>query len=126
MPSPQVYRDTVIQKNKLMANVEAKANATIQKEIDVILAWLETCLGRQRKSDFKPKDDEIDLTGLATKPCIDCCEFLRRMYETTKKCFDGKNIEMFCTEVGVTFHGMLLEHFKKFQISPVGGVLLTK
>ncbi|KAG9066673.1 Exocyst complex component 5 [Linnemannia hyalina] len=126
VPSPQVYRDTVIQKNKLMANVEAKANATIQKEIDVILAWLETCLGRQRKSDFKPKDDEIDLTGLATKPCIDCCEFLRRMYETTKKCFDGKNIEMFCNEVGVTFHGMLLEHFKKFQISPVGGVLLTK
>ncbi|KAF9132469.1 Exocyst complex component 5 [Mortierella sp. 14UC] len=126
VPSPQVYRDTVIQKNKLMANVEAKANATIQKEIDVILAWLETCLGRQRKSDFKPKDDEIDLTGLATKPCIDCCEFLRRMYETTKKCFDGRNIEMFCSEVGVTFHGMLLEHFKKFQISPVGGVLLTK
>ncbi|KAG0312305.1 Exocyst complex component 5 [Linnemannia gamsii] len=126
VPSPQVYRDTVIQKNKLMANVEAKANSTIQKEIDVILAWLETCLGRQRKSDFKPKDDEIDLTGLATKPCIDCCEFLRRMYETTKKCFDGKNIEMFCSEVGVTFHGMLLEHFKKFQISPVGGVLLTK
>ncbi|KAF9091497.1 Exocyst complex component 5 [Mortierella sp. GBA35] len=126
VPSPQVYRETVIQKNKLMANVEAKANATIQKEIDVILVWLETCLGRQRRADFKPKDDEIDLTGLATKPCIDCCEFLRRMYDTTKKCFDGKNIEMFCTEVGITFHGMLLEHFKKFQISPVGGVLLTK
>ncbi|CAO3565912.1 unnamed protein product [Mortierella alpina] len=126
VPSPQVYRDTVIQKNKLMANVEAKANATIQKEIDVILAWLETCLARQRRTDFKPKDDEIDLTGLATKPCIDCCEFLRRMHDTIKKCFDGKNIEMFCTEVGITFHGMLLEHFKKFSISPVGGVLLTK
>ncbi|KAI9241544.1 MAG: exocyst complex protein [Podila humilis] len=126
VPSPQVYRDTVIQKNKLMASVESKANATIQKEIDCILAWLETCLGRQRRTDFKPKDDEVDLTGLATKPCIDCCEFLRRMYDTTRKCFDGKNIEMFCTEVGVTFHGMLLEHFKKFSISPVGGVLLTK
>ncbi|KAG0027235.1 Exocyst complex component 5 [Podila clonocystis] len=126
VPSPQVYRDTVIQKNKLMASVESKANATIQKEIDCILAWLETCLGRQRRSDFKPKDDEVDLTGLATKPCIDCCEFLRRMYNTIRECFDGKNIEMFCTEVGVTFHGMLLEHFKKFSISPVGGVLLTK
>ncbi|KAG0253037.1 Exocyst complex component 5 [Mortierella polycephala] len=126
VPSPQVYRDTVIQKNKLMASVEAKANATIQKEIDVILAWLETCLSRQRRSDFKPKDDEIDLTGLATKPCIDCCEFLRRMYETIRKCFDGKNIEMFCTEVGLSFHGILLEHFKKYSISPVGGVLLTK
>ncbi|KAG0344603.1 Exocyst complex component 5 [Podila humilis] len=126
VPSPQVYRDTVIQKNKLMASVESKANATIQKEIDVILVWLETCLGRQRRTDFKPKDDEVDLTGLATKPCIDCCEFLRRMYETIRKCFDGKNIEMFCTEVGVTFYGMLLDHFKKFSISPVGGVLLTK
>ncbi|KAF9188821.1 Exocyst complex component 5 [Haplosporangium sp. Z 767] len=126
VPSPQVYRDTVIQKNKLMASVEAKANATIQKEIDVILAWLETCLSRQRRSDFKPKDDEIDLTGLATKPCIDCCEFLRRMYETIRKCFDGKNIEMFCMEVGLSFHGILLEHFKKYSISPVGGVLLTK
>lgn len=88
-----------------MASVESKANATIQKEIDCILAWLETCLGRQRRSDFKPKDDEVDLTGLATKPCIDCCEFLRRMYNTIRECFDGKNIEMFCTEVGITFHG---------------------
>ncbi|KAF8977784.1 Exocyst complex component 5 [Entomortierella lignicola] len=126
VPSPQVYRETVIQKNKLMANIEAKANATIQKEIDVILAWLETCLSRQRRTDFKPKDDEIDLTGLATKPCMDCCEFLRRMYESVRKDIDGKNIEMFCTEIGIGFHGMLLEHFKKFQISPVGGVLLTK
>ncbi|KAG0304479.1 Exocyst complex component 5 [Dissophora globulifera] len=126
VPSPQVYRETVIQKNRLMANVEDKANATIQKEIDVILTWLETCLSRQRRTDFKPKDDEIDLTGLATKPCIDCCEFLRRMYDMIRKYFDGKNIEMFCTEIGVLFHGMLLEHFKKFSISPVGGVLLTK
>ncbi|KAF8939975.1 exocyst complex component Sec10-like protein [Dissophora ornata] len=126
VPSPQVYRDTVIQKNKLMASVEDKANATIQKEIDVILAWLENCLSRQRRVDFKPKDDEIDLTGLATKPCMDCCEFLRRMYDMIRKYFDGKNIEMFCTEIGIGFHGMLLEHFKKFSISPVGGVLLTK
>ncbi|KAF9958913.1 Exocyst complex component 5 [Modicella reniformis] len=126
VPSPQVYRETVIQKNKLMASVEAKANATIQKEIDVILAWLETCLSRQRRTDFKPKDDELDLTGLATKPCMDCCEFLRRMYDQIRKYFDGKNIEMFCTEIGVAFHGMLLEHFKKFSISPVGGVLLSK
>ncbi|KAF9896345.1 Exocyst complex component 5 [Lobosporangium transversale] len=109
-----------------MGNVEAKANATLQKEIDVILVWLETCLSRQRRVDFKPKDDEIDLTGLATKPCMDCCEFLRRMYEAIRKNIDGKNIEMFLMEVGIAFHGMLLEHFKKFSISPVGGVLLTK
>ncbi|KAF9430816.1 Exocyst complex component 5 [Podila epigama] len=126
VPSPQVYRDSVIQKNKLMASVESKANATIQKEIDVILTWLETCLSRQRRSDFKPKDDEVDLTGLATRPCLDCCEFLGKMTEFIRKCFDGKNIEMIFTEVGVTFHSMLLEHFKKFSISPVGGVLLTK
>ncbi|KAF9357950.1 Exocyst complex component 5 [Mortierella sp. NVP85] len=126
VPSPQVYRETVIQKNKLMASVEGKANATIQKEIDVILAWLETCLSRQRRTDFKPKDDELDITGLATKPCMDCCEFLRRMHDMIRKYFDGKNIEMFCTEIGVAFHGMLLEHFKKFSISPMGGVLLSK
>ncbi|KAG0246781.1 Exocyst complex component 5 [Mortierella sp. GBA43] len=126
VPSPQVYRDAVIQKNKLMASVESKANATIQKEIDVILAWLENCLSRQRRTDFKPKDDELDLTVLATKPCMDCCEFLRRMYEVIRKYFDGKNIEMFCMEIGTSFHGMLLEHFKKFSISPVGGVLLSR
>ena len=100
-----MYRETVIQKNKLMASVEGKANATIQKEIDVILAWLEMCLSRQRRTDFKPKDDELDITGLATKPCMDCCEFLRRMHDMIRKYFDGKNIEMFCTEIGVAFHG---------------------
>ncbi|KAG0270149.1 Exocyst complex component 5 [Actinomortierella ambigua] len=126
VPSPQVYRETVLQKNKLMQSVESKANSTIQKIIDVVLGWLETCLSRQRRTDFRPKDEEVDLTALATRPCIDCCEFLRRMYETVKKCLDGKNIEMFCTEVGVAFHGMLLEHFKKFSISPMGGLMVTK
>ncbi|KAF9582414.1 Exocyst complex component 5 [Lunasporangiospora selenospora] len=124
VPSPQVYRDTVLQKNKLMANVESKVNTTIQKEIDVILTWLETCLGRQRRSDFKPKDDEVEL--MATKPCMDCCVFLKKMYETVRNCFDGKNIEMFLMEIGISFYGMLLEHFKKFSISPVGSVLLSQ
>src|SRR5690606_32292431 len=90
---------------KLISNVEAKSNTTIQKDIDVILAWLESCLRRQNSRDFKPKDDEIDLAGLETKPCIDCCTFLKSMYkDTVVKCFDGKNIEMFCLELGTSFH----------------------
>ncbi|EPQ28786.1 uncharacterized protein PFL1_03589 [Pseudozyma flocculosa PF-1] len=38
----------------------------------------------------------------------------------------SRNAESFLTEVGVAFHGLLLEHLRKFTVSPAGGLMLTK
>ncbi|KAN0063111.1 Exocyst complex component 5 [Thecaphora frezii] len=38
----------------------------------------------------------------------------------------SRNAESFLTEIGVAFHGLLLEHLRKFTVSPAGGLMLTK
>ncbi|PWZ02695.1 exocyst complex component Sec10 [Testicularia cyperi] len=38
----------------------------------------------------------------------------------------SRNAETFLTEIGVAFHGLLLEHLRKYTISAAGGLMLTK
>lgn len=38
----------------------------------------------------------------------------------------SRNAETFLTEIGVAFHGLLLDHLRKFTVSAAGGIMLTK
>ena len=38
----------------------------------------------------------------------------------------SRNAEMFLTEIGVAFHGLLLDHLRKYTVSAAGGIMLTK
>ncbi|KAJ9123956.1 hypothetical protein QFC22_000747 [Naganishia vaughanmartiniae] len=60
------------------------------------------------------------------EPCRACCDFLERLKGITDRSLSGKNATSFLMEVGMVFHGLLLEHFKKFPVNPTGGLMLTK
>lgn len=51
---------------------------------------------------------------------------LEKVRNATNKSLSGKNREVFLTEIGVIFHGLLLEHFRKFPVSAAGGMMLAK
>jgi hypothetical protein len=70
----------------------------------VIVAWLAVLLGKQKRLDFKPKNDESALDRPNTEPCVLCCDFLRRVREAATSSLNGKNCEAFLSEVGVAFH----------------------
>nr|CDI51276.1 related to exocyst complex 100 kDa component [Melanopsichium pennsylvanicum 4] len=38
----------------------------------------------------------------------------------------SRNAEAFLTEIGVAFHGLLLDHLRKYTVSAAGGIMLTK
>ncbi|EST09944.1 Exocyst complex component Sec10-like protein [Kalmanozyma brasiliensis GHG001] len=38
----------------------------------------------------------------------------------------SRNAETFLTEIGVAFHGLLLDHLRKYTVSAAGGIMLTK
>ncbi|KAJ1030975.1 hypothetical protein NDA18_002200 [Ustilago nuda] len=38
----------------------------------------------------------------------------------------SRNAEAFLTEIGVAFHGLLLEHLRRYTVSAAGGIMLTK
>ena len=105
-----------------------------------ITAWLALLLGKQKKYDYRPKDEEMSFARNNTEPCSLSCEFLETVRESAREGLSGKNAEVFLTEVGVSFHTyvptsksslhaddrLLLDHYKKFPVNPTGGLMLTK
>jgi hypothetical protein len=69
-----------------------------------ITAWLALLLGKQKKNDYRPKDEEMSFARNNTEPCSLSCEFLETVRESAKEGLSGKNAEVFLTEVGVSFH----------------------
>ncbi|OJT10352.1 Exocyst complex component SEC10, partial [Trametes pubescens] len=124
--SVTVRREMVVFNNQAVSRIEGGANQVTQKLADSIITWLSTQLAKQKRTDFKPKNDDLSFARVNTEPCLACCETLERVRDAAKANLSGKNLEVFLTEVGVAFHGLLLEHLKKFPVSATGGLMLAK
>lgn len=72
-----------------------------------VVTWLSTQLGKQKRNDFKPRNDDISFARVNTEPCEACCESLERVRDFAKRSLGGKNLEIFLTEIGVAFHTLV-------------------
>lgn len=124
--SVTLRREMIIFNNHNLLRVEGKCDALVQKVVDNLLAYLGNRLATQKKNDFAPKNDELAFSRMNTDPCIACSEALERAVKTIKVSFSGANAESVLLEIGVSFHSMLLDHFKKYTVSAAGGLMLTK
>ncbi|GAA5924103.1 exocyst subunit SEC10 [Sporobolomyces koalae] len=124
--SVTVRREMAIFCNHVSVRIEGKINSIVQRMTDGIISYLSVLLAKQKKLDFKPKNDDLAFSRINTEPCLLVCDFLTKVKEIAEESLSGRNREVFLTEVGVTFHTLLLDHFKKFSISATGGLMLTK
>jgi exocyst complex component 5 len=69
-----------------------------------VLSWLAAQLAKQKKNDFKPRNDDLSFARVNTEPCVSCCETLEKVRDAAKASLSGKNLEAFLTEIGVAFH----------------------
>ncbi|KAH9179753.1 exocyst complex component Sec10, partial [Lactarius sanguifluus] len=121
-----VRREMVVFNNQTVSKVEGAANSLMQRLIDAIVSWIATQLAKQKKTDFKPRNDDDSFARVNTDPCIGCCKILEEVGIAAKQNLSGKNLEIFLTEVGVAFHSQLLEHLRRFPVSATGGLMLAK
>ncbi|EIN11132.1 hypothetical protein PUNSTDRAFT_64692, partial [Punctularia strigosozonata HHB-11173 SS5] len=121
-----VRREMAVFNNQTVSRIEGAANAVMQLIIDTTVSWLRSQLDKQKRVDFKPRNDDEAFARVNTEPCIASCEFLERVRDAAKQHLSGRNLEIFLTEIGVAFNGLLLEHLKKFPISATGGLILAK
>jgi hypothetical protein len=61
-------------------------------------------LTKQKRNDFKPKNDDLSFARTTTEPCELCCEFIGTARDTVAEGLSGKNREGVLMEVGVGFH----------------------
>jgi tRNA U54 and U55 pseudouridine synthase Pus10 len=68
------------------------------------LVHLASQLSKQKKNDFKPRNDDLSFARVNTDPCTACCEMLDKFRDAAKENTSGKNLEYLLTEVGTSFH----------------------
>ncbi|KIY49405.1 exocyst complex protein [Fistulina hepatica ATCC 64428] len=124
--SVTIRREMVAFNNQSVSRLESASNQLLQKVTDAIVSWLSQQLAKQKRNDFKPRNDDFSFARVNTDPCIACCEMLEKVRDVAKQYLSGKNLETFLTELGVAFHALLLEHLRKFPVSATGGLMLTK
>lgn len=118
-----VRREMITLNSHSVVRMEGKVNNVIQKAIDSeyllkkslwglerltaqkdVISWLSFLLTKQKKNDYKPKNDDLSFARTITEPCELCCEFLTTVKDAANEGLSGKNAEAFLTEVGVSFH----------------------
>ncbi|PFH51373.1 hypothetical protein AMATHDRAFT_47094 [Amanita thiersii Skay4041] len=124
--SVTVRREMVAYNNQTINHIEAISNQVLQRLIDAITSNISFQLTKQKRNDFKPRNDDLSFARVNTEPCVACCETLDKVREAAQENLSGKNLEVFLTEIGVSFHSLLLEHLKKFPVNPTGGLMLAK
>ncbi|KAF4619815.1 hypothetical protein D9613_005115 [Agrocybe pediades] len=124
--SVTIRRDMVVFNNQTVNRMETGANTLLQRITDAIINWLSFLLTKQKRNDFKPRNDDLSFARVNTEPCILCCESLEKVRDAAKQNLSGKNLEVFLTEIGVGFHSLLLDHLRKFPVSATGGLMLAK
>jgi hypothetical protein len=123
-----IRRDLEKQTNTFVERMESKIDGILQRTIDAALAWTSRLLSQQRKTDFRPKDDTtLQLDRLQTPTCQSIYTFLSRLHTRTRTALSsGRVLDSFSLELAVGVRTLLLSHFKSYQVSLTGGLIVSK
>lgn len=123
-----IHRDLTKQAEQFVERMEGKIDAILQKTLDAALGWTGRLLGTmQKKTDFRPKDEgALQLDQLQTATCQAVYAFLSRLHERLAGTLSGRVLEQVSLELAIGLRGLLLQHFKTFQVSLTGALVVSK
>lgn len=88
--------------------------------------WINFCLQRQRKSDFRDADTHTSGKEQCTAPVVAIISFLNQLKGQAAIGLDGNNYVRFITELGMSISKQFFEHYKKFPVSERGAPILMR
>jgi hypothetical protein len=111
-----------------LSNLESKISSILQRTLDVSLAWTARILTQQKKTDFRPRDEDymMAVEMLQTPTCLAIFTFLSKIYGLATSTLDGANLSGFLSELALGLRALLLDHLRKFIVNPSGGLVLRK
>ena len=108
-----------------MATLESKLSNILNLTLTASLNWVSRCLAQQKKTDFRPKEDELMVTS-ETQACRDASAFLTRVATQATSALSGRKLSLFLAELARGLRSLVLAHLLKFSISQVGGLSVSK
>lgn len=108
-----------------MTTLEAKLSNILNLTLTASLNWVSRCLAQQKKTDFRPKEEDLMVTS-ETQACRDVAAFLTRVASQATAALSGRNLSLFLAELARGLRALVLAHLLKFSISQVGGLSVSK
>ncbi len=109
----------------MMATLESKLSNILNLTLTATLNWVSKCLSQQKRTDFRPKEDDVmDMTE--TQACREVAAFLTRVATQATAALSGRNLALFLAELARSVRSLVLSHLLKFTISQVGGLTVSK
>ncbi|CEP61453.1 exocyst subunit SEC10 LALA0_S03e03202g [Lachancea lanzarotensis] len=122
--APEVKKAVIMISNHHLKRCELLMNIVID---ETVLAFAQRFLGslaKQKKRDFLPKTQ--DILDHDTLPASEIVRDLNTLFSQVRLYLKNENLQSFLQQIGSSLSRLLFDHYKKFQVSSVGGIILTK
>lgn len=125
-PNVTVRREIEKTTSVTMATLESKLSNILNLTLTAALNWVSKCLAQQKKTDFRPREDDIMIASSETPACQAVCQFLTRAASQATGALSGRNLSLFLSELARGLRSLVLAHLLKFTVSQVGGITVSK
>lgn len=121
--SKKCYAECVKRKRQVSDQLELKLNDGLERLLSTCINWIKTTLNNeQKKSDFKPENEELT-PAVSTTACSKVCKFVKTVTGKIIDCFDGENVDTVYLEFGKRFYKAIYEHLQRFEFSSIGAMV---
>ncbi|EMG47449.1 SEC10 Exocyst complex component SEC10 [Candida maltosa Xu316] len=107
--------------NGFVAQCEISLNIILKDTLEQFKFKFQNLLSKQKKKDFNCSNIEDD-----TEACELVSDFLVELHTNISTAMNGTNLEKILIKIGMEVLHQLLEHYKKFTVNSIGGIVLTK
>ncbi|GAB7352725.1 hypothetical protein MBLNU459_g3079t1 [Dothideomycetes sp. NU459] len=125
-----IRRDLEKSASRFSSRMEGRIDTVLQKTLDAALGWSARLLSQQKKTDFRPRDETtLQLDQLQTPTCLALFNFAAKLYsrlEFSLQGSGGKVLETVALEFALGLRALLLTHFRAYQVSLTGGLVVSK
>jgi hypothetical protein len=125
-PNVTIRREIDKSVTATMATLESKLSNILNLTLTATLNWVTKCLAQQKKTDFRPKDDDLMAASSDTPACQAVCHFLTRVSTQATGALSGRNLSLFLAELARGLRALVLAHLLKFTYSQLGGIIASK
>ncbi|AMD19029.1 HBR128Cp [Eremothecium sinecaudum] len=122
--APEAKKNVIKLVNAYLKKSELAINVLLEDTISFLDQKFAHILSKQNKRDFVPKSQEV--VDQDTIPGSELVSVLDLIHSQVVGNLMNANLENFLTKVGTLLYEKLLDHYKRFQVSSVGGVIVTK
>lgn len=122
--SPLVKKQVIDLTNNSIKKCEILFNIVLNALAEVCVSCFQASLAKQKRKDFISKSQ--DLIDQDTLPAIEIVNSLVSIYSQLCAHLRGANLVAVLNRIGENLFDLLLQHYSKFQVSSIGGIIVTK